>query len=685
MVFFTEGSRRQSKRLVILSFVIFISLPLFSQEFDELNKEEKKVILEIFPKKIITGQRFDLTIFADYASFRDVKIKEPELPDGISLVSGPHKSAQTVLSGDEVNPHYIKKTRIFYKYKAQKSGVYNIGSFSLTDGINQLNTEPIMFSVLNHDEKALNYPIFAKWKSIPDTMFVGETIPIILEMENLEELTFPDRISIEPPSGGVFEKVDGVGEISVSSIGDNEVYIAPIESWLLTPTNSGNLIIPPATVSYGDITRSTMRKRILVSPLPAAVENSGAIGNFVVSVFFDDNPEDNINTSIMRIRVEGDGNLSFLRMPQPDFSKLTLVKKEENYTIEPSVLGYSGFREDIYYIGHDNYKSISIDIANWNWINKKSGKIEYKNFEKYNLQMDHPVALNNKISIRDKYKLLSTKKILKYRISPYKIHWYYLLLLPGIIAVLFALLQSKNGIKFLGLSLVLLFLVSFSIVENREIRIILDNASESLNQKDYQKTLSLYKEALLISSNNPGLYYNIALLNYDLENRTEVIYNLRKSLLLKPGNKLFFDTLNSIEEEYMLEHQVSSSPDLSPDLLFALFIVLFNFGAFVIVINIRRRRIEYSIFLILIFLLSFLSLGLMLFTDISTKRATAVISSGGGDLKKVPGQKGGAWLVLQEGTAVFVISEANNSSLIRTGYGLEGWIDKNCLLALQGN
>ena len=114
MVFFGTGNRVQPGRLVVLLIIFLLPAIIFSQEDSEAVEEaEPRITIEISPDKIIVGQRFDLTIFADFSAYRDVTIKAPQLPEGITLASGPYKSAQTIRIGDIGNPQYIKKNTSF--------------------------------------------------------------------------------------------------------------------------------------------------------------------------------------------------------------------------------------------------------------------------------------------------------------------------------------------------------------------------------------------------------------------------------------------------------------------------------------------------------------------------------------------------------------------------------------------
>lgn len=682
MVFIRTGRDFRPGRLVVLFFLL--SLPLFSQSDEPEVPEEKPLItIEISPAKIIVGQRFDLTIFADFPAYRNVTIREPQLPAGITLASGPYKSAQTINVGDLLNPQYIKKTRVFYKFKVTKPGIFTIDEFSLSDGVTSLVSEPVLFPVLAFDERELKYPIFAKWNKIPRQIFVGETIPLILEMENLEELSFPERITMTPPSNGVFERVNSVGDISVTKIGDDEVYVAPIDSWMYTPTAAGIVKIPAASVSFNKIRRSTEAVSITVVEVPGSVSASGAVGDFVITTEMENIPQQTGSTSTFKIRVEGEGNLNYLKMPQPEFSGLTIVEKEELYNIAPSLKGYKGYREDVYRVSTGDEEILSIQIEPWSWFSRISGSVQTEPSGSYsyeNTPADQPDEI---LSLREEFSLLPPDDILKFRDSIYDVAWYYLLLLPGIISVFAALIRKRFDLKLLGYTLLLIVLTSSSLSDDPRFREQLETAQSYIDSEEISNALLLYDEMISEFGDNPGVAYNQALLNYDLENRDRVIHFLRKSLRLKPGNRTFINTLSAVESEYSLDHQAGVTSGVSPDLFFLFFILLFNAGALIIAFNIGRKKIELSILIVMIFFLSCTSLAFVFYADYISARETAVIISRGGDLKKVPGLAGASWLTLQEGTAVYIKAESEKSLLIRTGYGLDGWIDKNSLILLR--
>lgn len=682
MVFIGKRKRQLSRRLVAALFPFFLfTLALSAQE----NEEEvnASISVEISPSKILVGQRFDLSIFADFPSYRSVSIKEPQLPDGLALAGGPYKSAQTVRVGDLTNPQYIKKTRVFYKFKVSEPGIYNIGSFTLSDGETTLSTEPLMFPVLSYDERNLKYPVFARWSDVPQEIYVGETIPLILRMENLEALSFPDSVEMSPPSGGMFERVNSVGEIEVTSIGDDEVYVAPIDSWLYTPTVTGSVRIPKATVSMGEIERNTDAFTVTVLDIPSEIESSGAVGSFQVSTELEDLPLRREGISTLRIRVEGEGNLNYLRMPQPDFSGINVIEKTEVNNFVPSSRGYEGFREDLYRISAGDEAELSILFQPWSWFDRKNDQVEMENLASYRYE-NQQVSDSESLSTHgDNFSLLNSKSVLEQRDSLYDKSLYYLLVLPGLVSIVAAFVRRRYDLKATAYSLLVLLLISSVIAEAGDPAQRLDKAEELFLSGEHEEALEIYTLMSDELEDNPAYLYNKSLIHYELSQKGEALYNVRRALNIKPGSRLYNNALKMMEEDFGLDHQVRASSGFSPDLFFLIFILLFNGGCLVVSLNIRKRKIELSILIIMIFFLSLMSLGTVVYSHWVSRSDTAVVATPGGDLKKVPGSLGGEWLILQEGTSVQVVSESDSSVLIRTGYGLEGWLEAEQLIFLK--
>ncbi|MBN2657206.1 MAG: BatD family protein [Spirochaetales bacterium] len=684
MVFFGKRKRELSRRLVIVLISAILTGVLLSAQDNSPEQEEPRITVEVSPEKIIVGQRFDLTIFGDFPSYRNVAIKEPPLPDGIALVGGPYKSAQTVRVGDMAEARYIKKTRIYYKFKVDKPGIYTMGSFILSDGETTLETDSVTFPAVAFDERSFKYPVFANWYSLPDEVMVGETIPLILEMVNLESLTFPDSVQIDPPAGGMFERVNALGEITVKEIGDDEVYLAPIESWLYTPTAAGRIKIPAASVKMGNIVRSTDSHMVNVVSSPIEIQATGAIGSFSLSVEVENLPPLKGQESLLRVLVEGEGNLNYLIMPVPEFSGISLIDKEEISDYVPSRSGYSGYREDVYRLQVGDDANLTIDIPPWSWYNRSAGTVETERTDLLKFSNVFFREETEEPSFGDQFELLSADEVTNQRKPFYNIAFYYLLMLPGVISVLTALIRKHYDARLSAFSLLLALFISSSSLPLSSMGEELEKAERLFAENRKEESLAVYSGLISENETNSALYFNQALIEHELGKKGNGVYSLRKALNLKPGSRLYQKALASVEREYGLERQVRATSGLSPDLFFLLFLILFNGGALIISFNIRKRKMELTILVIMVFFASLVSLGIVFYSHFISVSETAVVTVPEGELKKVPGGSGGSWLSLQEGTAVLVLSRSGDSLLIRTGYGLEGWIDESSLLFLNG-
>jgi hypothetical protein len=114
-------------------------------------------------------------------------------------------------------------------------------------------------------------------------------------------------------------------------------------------------------------------------------------------------------------------------------------------------------------------------------------------------------------------------------------------------------------------------------------------------------------------------------------------------------------------------------------LVFALWLVTMNafFAAFTVLLFKRDAR------LVLLFVSSIIlmtaSSFLLLYTDSRWRAPTAVVLFDSDPLRKIPGPLSTDWIQLPAGTAVEVVAKEGSDRLVRTGYGLEGWLSEESL------
>jgi len=74
------------------------------------------------------------------------------------------------------------------------------------------------------------------------------------------------------------------------------------------------------------------------------------------------------------------------------------------------------------------------------------------------------------------------------------------------------------------------------------------------------------------------------------------------------------------------------------------------------------------------------SAGGLVYAANAQKNELGVIGRGAGNLLKIPRPDASRWIELPAGTTVRVLLDSNGFYLIRTGYGVEGWIPSDDLL-----
>ena len=250
---------------------------------------------------------------------------------------------------------------------------------------------------------------------------------------------------------------------------------------------------------------------------------------------------------------------------------------------------------------------------------------------------------------------------------------FYLLLLPGPLLAAGLLVSRRRADVRASLGLLFLFLLSGS-GEDPEWMINTEKGAAAFREGEYQTALDFFLRADELTGCHSGLQYNIAVCFYNLGQRGEVVYHLRKSIGANPSLRISREILVRLEKEWGLSRQVPPGVRMHPDFPFLLTVVLFNITIAFLGAVFRFRRPGIFIAFVLTALLTLGSLGGFMYAYADNRRPVVVVVEDRGDLKKVPLDRVGGWLVLPEGTALRVVGRAQGYYLVRTGLGLEGWI-----------
>ncbi|MDT8297319.1 MAG: hypothetical protein RQ801_03380, partial [Spirochaetaceae bacterium] len=204
-------------------------------------------------------------------------------------------------------------------------------------------------------------------------------------------------------------------------------------------------------------------------------------------------------------------------------------------------------------------------------------------------------------------------------------------------------------------------------------------AADAAYRGEWDTALETYRSLRLELGDHPGLLHDLAVVEMVVGDADRSVSHLRRALFLRPGTRRIADTLEILEDRFVLNDQIPVPLIWPPALVFALWLVTVNafFAAFTILLFRRDAR------LVLLFVSSIIltvaSSFLLLYTDSRWRAPTAIVLADSDPLRKIPGPLSTDWIQLPAGTAVEVVAEEGSDRLVRTGYGLEGWLNEDSL------
>ncbi len=672
------------KRLVVsFLLVLLLFLPghsVFSQEQEHYLKTEWK-------DAILENQRFTLKIITPYAGKRPVTIQDPSWPEGIQKVSGPYSAQLTIQKEDG---SFGTVLQVIYTLRSQSAGIFRIPPVTVSprptavlpgDLPSPLSTHEVFIPVLQNDERHLRFPLILEWESLPESLYVGQSVPMVLIMKNLEEIDLPESVSFSSPGGAILENVEGLGDIGFRGLNDRTLFNVPMDTWMLTPSEPGVLSLPSASVRLSGVERSTERVKIPVKALPEEAEGSGAVGTFSLSVELSESRVVPGSSLTLHIMLEGTGNLNYLNMPEPVFPDELSVSIKENQVIHAGPNGFTGFLEKVYTIRPDLLGKYEIRIPSYSWLNQKTGRIETRPESLLDFTVAGDLAAEGGES-GFRFLLMDLDNSRQARgWTFYRTPLLYLFLLPGLLFLILILTFRRLKPSLLSVFLLAgLFLSASAASLNTPAWI--SGADSLFHEGKYREALNSYTANSAGWENNGSYLYNRGILSFLSGDHAEGIVDLRNAMILMPMNRQIHESLQKMEDLMKLDNQHRISMFVHPDLLLLILILGFNGGMIALAYCfLRKSSVPVTLFLIFISLSLFagIELGRMSFY---LSRPLAVLKEEG-MVKKIPEEIGSKWLTLPEGTSVSFKKEEGDYILVNTAYGLEGWVLKEQLIFIK--
>lgn len=630
---------------------------------------------------IIEHQRFTLKYITSFPGRSQVDIGDPLWPEGIEKISGPYTAQRTIQRDDG---SYATVLQLIYTLRAGNAGIFGIPPVEVSDGTEVQQSESLFIPVLRRDESFLKYPLVAGWQDLtqdaPTSLYAGQAFPLVLIMHNMEEISLPESVRLSTPDDAFLEKVRGIGDIGYDAVGADTLFHVPMETWMLTPSQSGIVELGAATVQILGLTRKTAPLKLEIRPLPEELASTAAVGDFRYTLAFPEREILSGNQAVLTVRVDGTGNLNYLNLPEPVFPEGLNVLRKEISDYRAASGGYKGYRELEFRFSSEEEGAFSIEVPGFNWIDPETGRISRRSAESFSFRVLS--LLDSLQEDAQSFALVSAQEMVKERTTTlYRNPWLYLFLLPGPLFLLLVRLGVFR--KSLLVLLASLLFLSAALQESLDTSWI-ESAQQAFDSSEFEQALDLYETRGRDWEARASFLYNRGVLRFLNGAYSSSVADLRSALKLRPTNAMISGTLSFVEEYLGLEHQPVARLFIAPDLLFILLLLIFNLVFVFLALYRLKRQAGWTVLMIFLsMLLSLAGTTELVRSLLLLHRKEAVISSEI-SIRKIPEEGASPWIALPEGTAVRMIRSYDGFVLIQTAYGLEGWVPRDDLIVLNG-
>ncbi|MGL1892341.1 MAG: BatD family protein [Spirochaetaceae bacterium] len=662
---------RCRKRLVVF---LLLLLPQIGFAFE----------MNVLPDKPLVGRVITLKVLTDIPAEKNLTVGNLILPNNINKISGPI-----------ITPYWAKKNgvsirshQVTWALRSRDTGIYSLPNVEFKSENYTYDIKVPTIMVFNADERNNNFPLVVDWnKDIKSTIYVGESLPIIIEAYNLEALNFADNVVSKPPNKGEIIEVSGLGVSTPETVVGNSLYRVSVRSWIYTALEVGAVKIPSVRVDINGLTRYTEPLELKVLPLPE-VNATGGVGQFIIQSEVDSTqvtPEDIFH---YKVRISGQGNLPYIKYPNVDFSGIILIDKTETSSIGHSENGFLGWKELDFTLQALEPGVKEIRLSEVSWINTNGFEIFF------NGSVSNINVVSVKVVEEDILPFLSfmtTPEIISsYTVFLYKkpFMWGLLFLSPFLLLIMkfskTIKLNRERKTLLITAALIPFLLLSSIFAKGFEYQGDLVVAENFINSGEYERALEVYNKLSDKLPNNYGIFVNKAILCDRLGDIAHAVYNIRIAERIVPDNKKVHQVkLYLSDSEEFNQKQAKTSNPINPDYIFLILITFFNI---LFIVSIRLIKIKsitaFSMFFTII-LFTLLATIFLIYVDMRNSIQAGVIDNGGALLTKVPSQNALDWMTLGEGHCVYIIGDWESKYLIETEYGLQGWVEKDSLLVFE--
>ena len=624
-----------------------------------------RVVLE--NDRQVVGSRFSVGLLVPKTDPLAIKFNYGTLPARLSLVDGPNI---TETSWEQSPGKLIPVTKISLTLKVLAAGITQLGPWVVRLGAKEVAVPPVTVYLLASDEAKQRFPVDAHWVVPSGPFYQGQAIPVLLQVRNLVTLDQPDDLAVTTPSGAVFEKVAGLGEIEVTSVGEDRPMNLPWGGWMLIPTKEGSLTLPSAKIKVLGLNRIAEGTTLTVLPLPEGVQLSRAVGNLTYSIEAHEGVADQKGQVIVTQEVKGQGNFPTLVLPSVLAGSMTLLSRQERIHTKATLQAYEGNLIVTWRFQVGQQGTVSLVLPGFQVFQPATGLTKVWENQTIEFHLDAPAPASTP---KLKRQLLNWDQVLAARpLGVWGQWWSWLLLLPGALFWAATFLGPRNQTKGLLVLLPLLLLLSGSAP--------VDPPPGGFGDA---RTLKDWKVLTQAHPHEPGLWYNQGLVATEAGQTALAVHAFRRALDAGFQGPEAVSALRSLEEEEALIDQFHPWTGLSGDFLFLLVVGLLNLTFLFWGWQRLSSRPIWLVFASVLFLGMLGAVTVLITEETIRHEANGVVGPDDGKLKKVPGSLAEKWMTLRAGTVVKILGSTEGDVLVQTGYGLEGWLASKDLLLVS--
>jgi len=640
-----------------------------------LDRTIETVRPQIATDRIVEGKEFEVQYRFIRNDMSPPRIELAAVPSRIERIGEPQTTMEQQVG--QAGAGKIVAT-VHLRYLAKQAGwvVLPGARFQFADIALQADPYPVGIGLAAKPDQV---PADLGWKVPAGPVYVGQSVPVTLEMRMARTLVVPKSFVTPTMTGALMEEIGAIGSSTSSTIADQLFYKVPIASYMVTPTSAGSLSLPSVPLVFDGFSVSPAPATMLVVSTTEGL-GTGAIGSLYLFLVSDTREPLQGQPFTIAIRIEGSGNLKYLKMPVLPLDQVSVLKTEEKTRIVPFEGGFRGTRELLVQVMPKAVGPATIKLDPYPVMNPKTGAVSALEVA--------PLVFSVRASVQaprnqrdDVFQLPSSHALQAMDQSmnlPLSV--FIAAFCPGFFVLGFTLFRKKWRAVWI---VALIVSVSGTTVwtaldlsaqsrREQQSRERIAQLKQELSSGRFELAGKLSQDLVRVLPDSPLVWYGLSTQAFYAKKDSQALLALEKAVSLLPTDGFLVSTLHRLSSLKAIESVQPPLP-LSWKMVLPLSALLFLAGALLVVIVQKHKSTSLFTLGLSVILISLSGFGLVCRTTTWLREPIAAIREGGATIRRIPEPDAQPWLLIPEGTSVRIRSYQSGYTLIKTAYGVEGW------------